>query len=82
MRRQGRSAVKDGEAQGLSRWKLRCETRLTYKREVLVDKGDGHAAFPNAAGDALDGAVAHIAGTENTGKIGFESEGFATGRPR
>ena len=46
-----------------------------------MDKGDGHATFPNAAGHSLNGAVAHIARAEKAGKIGFESEGFATGRP-
>jgi hypothetical protein len=51
------------------------------QREVLVDEGDGHAAFAYAAGDAFDGAVADVAGAEDAWEVGFEGEGFAVERP-
>ncbi len=49
--------------------------------QVFVDEGDGHAAFAYARGDALDGAVADVAGAENAGQVGFEGEGFAVQGP-
>ena len=51
---------------------------LAFKPQILVDEGDGHAAFANAAGDPLYGAVANVARAENARQIGFEREGFST----
>jgi len=49
--------------------------------EVFVDEGYGHAAFSDAAGDALDGAVTDVAGAEDSGDAGFEGEGLAVEGP-
>ena len=59
--------------------RLLCKARLSFERQILVDEGDGHAAFANAAYDALDRAVADVAGAENAREVSFECEGVATG---
>ena len=45
--------------------------------EVFVDEGDRHAAFANAAGNALDGTVTNVAGAEDTGYAGFKRKRLA-----
>ena len=49
--------------------------------EILVDKGNRHAAYTDARGDALDRAVANIADRENTGHAGFQQIGVTLERP-
>ena len=49
--------------------------------QVFVDEGDRNAAFPDAAGDAFDGAVTNVAGAEDAGDAGFEGEGLAVEGP-
>jgi hypothetical protein len=49
--------------------------------QVFVHIGDRHAAFTNAAGNAFNGAVAYVPGTEDTGYAGFKRERLAVKRP-
>jgi hypothetical protein len=51
--------------------------RLT---EVLVDELDGDGAFADGRGDALDRAVADIAGGEYAGKAGLQQERYPARR--
>ena len=39
--------------------------------EIAMDEGDGHGAFPDGGGAALDRAVADIARGEESGHAGF-----------
>jgi hypothetical protein len=43
--------------------------------QVFVDEGDRHAAFANAAGNALDGTVTNVARAEDAGDAGFKANG-------
>ena len=51
---------------------------VLFEREVLVDKCDGHAALAYAAGNALDRAMTHVAGSEEPGHARLERQGLAT----
>ncbi len=46
-----------------------------------MDKLNGHCPLADAGGDALDGAVPHISGGEDTRDAGLQEERFAVKRP-
>src|SRR5215469_6230274 len=45
--------------------------------QVLVHELDYHSAFSDSRGDALHGAVTHIANYEDTGNVGLQQTGIA-----
>src|SRR6202034_1201272 len=49
--------------------------------QVFVDEGDRHAAFANAAGNALDGTVTNVARAEDAGDAGFKRKRLAVPGP-
>ena len=50
--------------------------------QMLVDEGDRDAAFAHTGRDALDAAVAHIAGREDSGHARLQQVRVALERPR
>ena len=56
--------------------------RLMHARQILVDEGNGHAAFAHTRGHAFDRAMAHIAGGEDAGHAGFQQVRIALQRPQ
>src|SRR6185312_9537421 len=47
---------------------------LTLQGQVLVDEGDGHAAFAYTARDTLDRLMPHVARAEKPGEVRFQQE--------
>src|SRR5579864_6907408 len=64
------------------RWSKRRFWACSCGAKVLVDEGDGHAAFADLGGEAFDGTGADVAGREDPGDAGFEEERLAPQGPK